>query len=340
MFFSYIVYIPIIFFCSSYVFAQQIRVKEIVNIRGVRSNELVGYGLVVGLSKTGDSAASVTTQKAAAMALTSLGIKTKPEDIQAGNIASVIVTAKLPPFAKVGDKVDVRLSATGDASSLAGGTLLLTPLKSGDDHVYVVSQGAVIVGQASGQGTGVLTVARVPGGGNVEREFTPNIAADGYLQLNLKEPDFSTSSRLSKEINRYFRGYYAESSDAVSVKIKVPATYLDKIVNFVAELENLKIEVDRKAKVVLNERTGTIVLGNKVTIEPITIAHGELSIKISDNQEGDEDVSQESLVTVGGTTVGHMVETLNSLGVKPKDLIGIFQAISAAGALNGELEFL
>jgi len=322
--------------------AEESRIKDLTNIRGVRPNQLIGYGLVVGLSGSGDSRKSLTTNKAVASMLTRLGTRTTPEEAVAGSIASVIVTAELPPFSRNGDRIDVRLSTVGDAKSLAGGTLILTPLRAGDSNVYAAAQGAVVVGQASGTGVQVLTVANVPGGAFVEREFIPDFAVADTFVLSLKVPDFTTNSRVADEINKYFRGFFARSLDLASVEVTIPENYLDRTVEFVSEMEHLKVSVDRKAVVIVNERTGTVVMGHDVVIAPVSIAHGNLAIQVGaskGNSKG-EGQSPKVVVNLGGTTVGKLIETLNALGVRPPDLVGILQAMHAAGAMQAEMKFI
>lgn len=331
-----------IVFCFPVKAHAEAKVKDLVNVKGVRHNSLLGYGLVIGLSKTGDTQASVPTRNAIARAFTNLGIKARPEGVALGNIASVIVTGNLPPFSRIGDKIDIRVSANGDAKSLAGGTLIQTTLRAGNGEVFVVAQGAVVVGQADGSGSQVLTVARVPQGGSVEREFIPNIASDGFLYLSLKKSDFTTNYRIVKAINDRFRSFYAVSLDPSAMRIKVPENFRNNIVKFVSKIEQIKVKTDQKAVVVLNERTGTVVLGNDITINPATIAHGDLSITVktekTDTKEGEE--YKKSMVSINGANVGSLVEALNQLGVKPLDLVGIIQALHKAGAINGDLEFM
>jgi flagellar P-ring protein precursor FlgI len=324
------------------------RLKELATVRGVRPNFLNGLGIVVGLKATGDSKKSLATNKAVANMLTRLGMKTRAEEVAAGNLAAVLVTAELPPFARIGDTVDVKVSAVGDAKSLAGGTLVLTPLRAGDSQVYAVAQGAVAVGQANGNGAAVLTVARVAEGGTIEREFLPQIAANGKLVLALRSPDFTTASRIAEGVNKLLKGFFAEAVDVGSVEVKVPPLYAGRLVDFVAELEAMTVEADTKAVVVLNERTGTVVIGTGVTIAPVAIAHGDLAIKVeapgggaAGGAKGQGKGASKNVVPLGGgATVGDLVDTLNALGVKPADLVGIIQAVHAAGALKAELKFL
>ncbi|MCB9228062.1 MAG: flagellar basal body P-ring protein FlgI [Deltaproteobacteria bacterium] len=315
--------------------AREARLKELVNIRGIRSNQLSGYGIVFGLSKTGDSQASRTTRQAVAQMMNRMGLMVTADQLVTGNFASVIATAELPPFAQGGDRIDIRLSANGDASSLAGGTLLLTPLRGGDGEVYAVAQGPVITSPADGTGPQVLTVARLPGGATVEKEFRPEIAPGHKISLSLKNQDNTTNIHVTEAINKHFRGFYAHSTDPGSIEVKIPPPFHNQIVSFLSELENLKVQVDQRAVVVLNERTGTVVMGHGVRIGAVTISHGNLSLKI--NKPGLRSAEEHHVVPVGGVTVGDLIQSLNALGVRPQDLIGILQAIKAAGALHGEL---
>ena len=315
--------------------AQDARIKDLVHVRGVRSNQLVGFGLVVGLNNSGDSRKSIATNKATATMLSKLGLATRPEDASSGAVAGVIVTADLPVFSRNGDRIDLKLSTIGDAKSLAGGTLLMTPLKAGDGQVWVVASGSVVVGQANGSGPQVLTVATVPGGGVVERDHTPEFAPAGKIILSLRETDFTTNSRMVDAINSYFREFVARSVDPASIEVSIPELWLDRVVEFQAELEGLRVKVDRRAVVVLNERTGTVVMGAEVTISPVAISHGSLSIQVGGAKGADQGV-----VNVAGTTVGKLVESLNSLGVRPADLVGIIQALRASGALQADIKFL
>lgn len=318
------------------------RIKDLTIVRGVRSNFLNGIGLVVGLKATGDSNKSLATNRAVANMLTRMGMQTKANEVAAGNMAAVMVTADLPPFARIGSTIDVKVSAIGDAKSLAGGTLILTPLRAGDAKVYAMAQGAVVVGQAGGNGAQVLTVARVPAGAMVEREFLPQVGIHGVITLALKEPDFTTATRIAERINLELKEFVAVAKDVASVEVMVPMDFQDNVVGFLSEIEALHVDVDVKAVVVVNERTGTIVMGRDVVIQPIAIAHGDLTIKI-DNPKGKQGADKrggQSLVELKGATVGDLLESINALGVKPADLIGILQTIHAAGALQADLRFL
>jgi flagellar P-ring protein precursor FlgI len=322
-------------FLSQATLAQDVRIKDLVHVRGVRTNQLVGFGLVVGLSNSGDSRKSIATNKATATMLSKLGMATRPEDVSSGSVAGVIVTAELPVFSRNGDRIDVKISTIGDAKSLAGGTLLMTPLRAGDGQVWVVASGSVAVGQASGSGPQVLTVAAVPGGGVVERDHAPAFAPSGKIILSLRDPDFTTNSRLVDAVNSHFREFVARSLDPATIEVTVPEIWTDRTVEFQAELEGLRVRVDRRAVVVLNERTGTVVMGADVSISSVAISHGSLSIQVGGKKGADQGV-----VNVSGTTVGKLVETLNNLGVRPADLVGIVQALRASGALQADIKFL
>lgn len=327
-------------FAAELAWGQPARLKDLASVRGVRPNFLNGIGLVVGLKNSGDSKKSLATNRAIATMLTRMGLKTAAEDVVAGNMAAVMITAELPPFARIGETVDVKISAVGDAKSLAGGTLILTPLKAGNSEVFAVAQGAVVVGQASGQGAQVLTVARVPGGATIEREFTPSIGTHGKITLALHEPDFTTASRVADAINEALKGFYAEAKDVGSIDVQIPPVFEDRLVDFIAEIESIPVEADVKAVVVLNERTGTVVMGSQISLSAVAIAHGDLSIRVGDGKKAAKGAAGKNVVSLKGATVGDLVDTLNALGVKPADLIGILQSMHAAGALKAELKFL
>jgi flagellar P-ring protein precursor FlgI len=263
-----------------------------------------------------------------------MGMKTALEEVVSGSTAVVLVTSELPPFSKIGDRIDIKVSVIGDAKSLAGGTLVLTPLKSSDGEMYALAQGPIVVGQASGAGPQVLTVARSPLGAMIEKEFNPIIDNKSRLLFTLNNPDFTTCSRVVQEINKHLNGFYAESIDHSSLMVKIPEFFGDRTVEFMAEIESLKVEADTRATIVLNERTGTVVMGSSVVIAPVAIAHGDLTIRIG-NKPGPK-----SILNIPAATVGDLIETLNSIGVKPPDLIGILQSLHAAGALNAELKFI
>lgn len=340
------------------------RLKDVVDIEGVRNNPLTGFGLVVGLNGTGDSSASFTNQSLTMM-LERMGIST-PKGVKVKNIASVMVTATLPPFARQGGRLDVTLSSLGDAKSLQGGTLILTPLKGADGRIYAVAQGPVSIGGFAVEGAAQSvqknhpTVARISGGAIIEREVGFDLNGEHQLQLALRNPDFTTANRVVKSINNLFGEPLATARDSGTISLTIPATYLGKVVDFVSRMENLQVEPDQVARVVVNERTGTIVMGENVRVSTVALAHGGLSIRVSE----DPQVSQPSPLSPGATvvtpktnvdveekegkvlemeagiTLGELVRGLNSIGVTPRDLISILQAIKAAGALQAELEIL
>ncbi len=312
------------------------RIKDLVNLRGVRSNQLVGFGLVIGLQGTGDSAKSLATNSAINSMLSKLGFKKDGGGYANQNMAAVILTAELPPFARIGDKIDVKVSTVGDAKSLAGGTLIMAPLRAGDSQVYAVGQGSLVTGQANGSGTRVLTVGLVPSGALVEREFTPAFEQERKLSLSLRQQDFTTSARIAEAINEHFRGYFAKASNSGLIEVEVPSLYFSQVVEFIAELEALTVAVDQKAKVVLNERTGTVVMGSDVMVDRVAISHGDLNIKVG----GKDGKGAKSVVGLDGVTIGDLVETMNSMGMKPADLIGVLQALHAAGAIHAELQIM
>jgi flagellar P-ring protein precursor FlgI len=294
------------------------------------------------LQATGDSAASLATNAAVNNMIKNLGIDAGTAIQANGSMAGVVVTAELPPFARSGEKIDLKVSAIGDAKSLAGGTLLLSPLKSGDGQVYAFGQGAVVVGQADGNGAKVLTVAHVPSGGVIEREVTSSFLLENTFKLALKFPDFANATRISEAINTELSGFFAKASDPGSVDVTIPPLYVDKPVEFVARIQALEVEMDSQAIVAIDERTGTIVMGESVTIRPVTISHGNLTVKVEDRKmpATDKMAKTNSLVDLKGSTVGDIVKSLNSLGAKPSDVIGIMKALNASGALHAELKFL
>lgn len=334
-----IVFLPFLLGTATLAEAQEVRIKELVNVRGIRSNQLMGVGLVVGLNKTGDSAASLSTNKATAAMLQRMGLKVTDKEVSGAVGALVMVTAELPVFARNGDRIDVRVSTLGDAKSLAGGILMSSSLKANDGQVYGMAQGPVVVGQASGVGVQVQTVATVPSGLTVEREFAPVIDKDGFITLSLKRADFTTNRRLVEVINKHFRGFYASSKDVHGIDVEIPSIFDGRTVDFIAELESLKVTIDQRAVVMINERTGTIVMGGDVVISPVTIAHGDLSISVGGSGGGGKKKGS-AIVNLGGSTVSKLIEGLNAMGMKPADLIGVMQALQSAGALQGELQFM
>lgn len=319
--------------------AHAARVKDVAQVKGVRENLLIGYGIVVGLKGTGDSAGDVSA-KSMARLFEKMGIQTGGTDFKSKNVAAVIVTSKLPPFARAGTRIDVTVSSIGDASSLEGGTLLVTPLRAGDQNVYAVAQGPISLGQLAGGGTGgggggFGTTARVPNGALIEKEVDGNFTQKKTFVLSINNPDFTTAARLSKLINTELGGKYAVARDAGTIDVIVPFNYEGSGVELIATIENMQLTPDSKARVVLNERTGTVVIGENVRIDNVAIAHGDLAIEVSGPKGPKEKVG-----IINGSTIKDVVKALNTLGVAPKDLTAIFQALRASGALQADLEVL
>lgn len=346
--------------------AYSIRLKDMADIKGVRENQLVGYGLVVGLKGTGDGKKSLFTVQSMVSLLEKMGISIGEKEIAVKNVAAVMITANLPPFAKVGNKIDVLVSSMGDASNLQGGTLLFTPLRASDGNVYVVAQGPVSTGGFSAEGAaGAVTknfptVGRVIGGGSIENELKINFNAKEELSLFLHYPDFTTASRVSEAINSVVREPVAHSADAGTVGVRIPEQYLGKVVDFVTLIESIDVMPDATSKVVVNERTGTVVIGENVRIATVAIAHGSLSIEIKENTDvsqplpfsnGETVKSPDTNISVNeeiaqihvlnqGASLNDVVKALNALGVSPRDLIAIMQALKISGALQAQLEIM
>jgi len=312
------------------VFANQsARIKDLVTVKGVRENPLIGYGLVIGLNGTGDSGGEITNTSLRKMFQT-LGLNPQRE-ITSKNVAAVIVTAKLPAFGRVGQKVDVTVSSIADASSLAGGTLLVTPLKGGDGQVYAIANGALSIGGLE-NGKKMATTARIPDGGSVEKEVELGFNDKRALRLALKNPDFTTAARIERTINQELGGKYATASDATTIDLIAPSNYERKMVELIAIVENFKVIADSAAKIVINERTGTIVAGGDIVLKKSAISHAGISVEV-------KGTSGKALQLVEGTTtINDLVKALNALGTKPEDLISIFQALKKNGSLVAEIE--
>lgn len=312
------------------------RLKDVANIRGVRSNQLVGYGVVVGLAGTGDSKSEFTNKSIGRM-LDRLGMKVSGEDVSSKNVAAVIVTASLPAFARSGNKMDITVSALGDAKSLRGGTLIQSPLRAADQQIYAVAQGPILVGQTGGSGVHE-TVGRIPDGAMIERDLGQDFASRKMFRLTLQNPDFTTAARVVTIINKELSGKYASALDAGTVDVISPPSYEGKGVELLATIERLEINPDQAAKVIVNEKTGTVVIGHEVKVSEVALSHGDLSLKVGD-EESKKD-GERVVLMKESASVGDLVNAMNKLGVSPKDLIAILQSIKAAGALHGELEVL
>ncbi len=313
--------------------ANAARIKDIANVRGVRTNQLVGYGIVVGLKGTGDSKAEFTSKSMGRM-LDRLGSKVSEKDVASKNVAAVIITAELPAFARAGNKIDINVSAIGDSTSLKGGVLIQSPLRAADQQIYAVAQGSAVVGYSS---TGMHeTVARIINGAMIERDMAAEFASRKMFRLTLVNPDFTTAARAAKTINQELAGKFASALDAATVDVIVPNSYEGKGVELLSLIETLNVNPDNTAKVVINERTGTVVIGSGVRISKIAISHGDLTLKVGEATKGGDRV----MGIEDSANVGDIVKALNHMGVTPRDLITILQSIKAAGALQGELEIL
>ncbi len=344
---------------TSIVYAQ--RIKDIAIFSGARDNELIGYGLVAGLKGTGDSDGTYYYQPVANM-LARMGINVNPGDVKGKtkNIAAVIVTAKLPTMLRPGSKIDVEVSSIGDCKSLLGGTLFTTPLKGLDNNVYAVAQGPVSIGgfAAGGLSTAIKNTPNtgtVPNGAIVEREVPVLLNKKNRLEILLNVPDFTTSTRVAGKINERLGGIFAKADGPSAVSLIVPDAFNDKVVELIATVERIDVSVDTLAKVVINERTGTVVIGENVTINPVALAQGALTILIKTDNEASQPPpvapgtagaavtpppgveKRVSLAQIKGASIGELVRALNALGATPKDLVSILQAIKAEGSLNAEL---
>ncbi len=318
--------------------ASAARLKDIASIRGVRENQLIGYGLVVGLKGTGDGKSEFTSKSLARM-LDKLGIKLENADIQSKNVAAVIVTATLPAFAKAGNPLDITVSSIGDASSLQGGTLLQSPLRAANEQVFAVAQGTVVIG---GDGKDMhLTSGRIPNGAMIEKDIQSDFATKKMFRLTLHNPDFTTAARTVLTINKELGGQYASAKDGGTIDVVTPASYENRGVELLATIETIQINPDSRAVVIVNEKTGTVVIGDKVKISKVAVAHGGISVKVGSDSKDKKDMKEEKIAVLDtGVSVGDLVQSLNKLGVSPKDLVTLLQAIKAAGALHGELEIL
>ena len=346
--------------------AQTVRVKDIANIEGVRANQLLGYGIVVGLEGSGDSQQTKFTAQSVATMLSNYGINVPGDKIKIKNAAAVIITATLPPFARPGAVIDVVASSLGDARSLQGGTLLQTPLRAANGEVYAVAQGPISVGgfSAGGGGSSVSknhsTVGRIPGGAIVEKATQTEIAPQDTLNITLNRNDFTTASRVADAINGKLGQTAARATDGNVISVSVPTEYKSDIVSLVTAIESVEVVADTTAKVIVNERTGTVVIGGKARISPVAITHGSLTVEIATDYKvsqpepvtkGTTVVTPSTNVTAteteahlveikGGATIDELVRALNELKVTPRDLIAILQAVQQAGALQASLEII
>jgi flagellar P-ring protein precursor FlgI len=348
-------------------FAAAARIKDIISIEGVRDNQLVGYGLVVGLNGTGDSLnnSPFTKQSLQAM-LERLGVNTRGESMRTANVAAVMVTANLPPFSTQGSRLDVNVAAIGDAKSLQGGTLLVTPLLGADGEAYAIAQGSVTIngfaaeGDAASVVSGVPTTGRISNGALIEREIGFVLGAQRSLRLALKNPDFTTSRRVALAINDFIGVPSATPEDPATIRINLPRNFNGNIVDLITDIEQLVVETDLPAKIVIDENSGIIVMGQDVRVSTVAVAQSNLTVTIAESPT----VVQPNPLSLGQTAVEprteinvdsagsnlamvnesvslqQLVDGLNALGIAPRDLIAILQAIKAAGALQADIEVL
>ncbi|ACT58226.1 flagellar basal body P-ring protein FlgI [Hirschia baltica] len=344
------------------------RLKDIVDIEGVRDNQLIGYGIVVGLNGSGDSLRNspMTRQSLEAM-LERLGVNTREETLNTKNVAAVMVTASLPAFSTAGSRIDITVSAMGDAKSLEGGTLLVTPLMGANGEVYAVGQGSVAVGGfAAGGDSGsalvrnVPTNGRIPNGALVELEVPYALNNQNKLRLSLRNPDFTTATRISSVINSYMGTTVAFAMDPATVALNRPPNFQGGMSMLLAEIERLEVEPDQPARIVINETTGIIVMGENVRVSQVAIAQGNLTISVSEQPAvsqpnafgagetvvvpqtdiaANEDVADLALIG-GSVPLNDLVNGLNALGVSPRDMISILQALKASGALQADIEIM
>ncbi|CAM2008059.1 flagellar basal body P-ring protein FlgI [Acanthopleuribacter pedis] len=348
--------------------AQDVRIKDIANLEGVRDNMLTGYGIVVGLMGTGDKDQTRFTTQTLANALSKSGIKLDPTNIKVANVAMVLVQAELPPFARNGHRIDIQVSSLGDAASLQGGTLLVTELKAVDGKTYALAQGPISVGgfSAGGAGSSVVqnhpTVGTIPNGAIVEREVNFDFLTLDRLHYIFYQEDFTTMDRAVAAVNEMFGSEFARPLNSRTMQILVPPEFRgNNMVALVARIENLTLRPDQAAKIVINERTGTIIIGQKVVIEAVAISHGDITIQVQventavpgggqvnapgtvNQQNTNTEVREEPgrvFVAEQAVTLGQIAETLNALKVSPRDVISILQAMKEAGAIHAELKLI
>jgi flagellar P-ring protein FlgI len=357
-----------LFFVLGSVQAAQVRLKNIATVKGVRENQLIGYGLVVGLTRTGDTQRVLSTLQSVTNMLSQFGISITPNQIRTHNVAAVMVTAQLPALLKSGDKIDVNVSSIGDARSLQGGTLLMTPLQGPDGQVYAVAQGPLAVGGFS-DNTGEFplvvvnhtTSGRVPNGALVEREVPSTFVDNNVVSVLLKKPDFGQASLVTQALNQQFGAQVARAVDGGQIDVALPFNYRDNVVDFIAVLEDTVVMTDAPAnRVVVNERTGTVVLGQDVRIDAVAIAHGNLRLVVKKTTQiahdavfGHDELTHTTTISAEdtgkqgnlvmlpeGATLMDLVVAVNAVGATPRDLISILQAVKEAGALHAELEII
>jgi flagellar P-ring protein precursor FlgI len=350
--------------CASVSVAGPVRIKDLVEFDGVRGNDLVGYGLVVGLNGTGDGLRNAPfTEDIMTNILERLGVNVTGEQFRPKNVAAVFVTASLPPFARAGSQIDVTVSAIGDAKSLLGGTLIMTPMNAADGQIYAVAQGTIIAGGAVAEGDGanvtqgVPTAGVIPSGARVEREIAFDLSSLGELRLALRDADFTTASRIENAINASYGRNVAIMLDAGTVSLNVRATRAKSVAHALGQIENIEVEPERKARVVVDQRSGTIVMGEDVRISRVAVSQGNLTLRVAEeplvvqpnpftdaqavvvprtNAEIEEEPGIGLAEVPEGTSLSSVIAGLNALGVSPRDMIDILKSIKAAGALHAE----
>lgn len=348
--------------------AEAARIKDVAHVQGVRANQLMGYGLVVGLQGTGDMGRAELTVQTVSSMLVRQGIRVDKKMLQQQNVAAVMVTAELPPFAAAGQRIDVTVSSMGNARSLQGGTLLMAPLKGADGQVWAVAQGPLTLGGWAADGSfgnssskNHVNAGRIPEGALVERTMKLKLQGKDHIMLHLHQPDFTTAVKMAEAINTAIgaSGKVAKAQDATSVRVEIPETMREDVASYIAGIEILEVEPDAIARVIINERTGTVVLGGEVKVRPCAVAHGSLKVTVGTTYEAsqpapvlgqgntvvtptekvDAKEGQGSLKAVAkGANIVEVVAALNALGVTPRDLVAILQAMRAAGALDARLE--
>lgn len=367
-----IIYFLLFFACCMVMFfifsardADAARIKELGYINGVRSNQLIGYGLVVGLNGTGDKSNTLFTFQSLANLLDKMGVKVNPTAIKVNNVAAVMITADLPPFAKTGNKIDAVISSMGDAKSIEGGVLLLTQLKGADGEVYGIAQGPIVVGgfMAVGAGASIQknhpTVGRIVNGVSIEKEIPYEHLRTETIVVSLKTPDFTNARRIADRVNEVFAGS-AHAKDGGTINVTIPDALRPNPVKFLAMLEGLEIKPDSLARIVVDEKTGTVVIGENVRISTVAISHGNISVQVKEDQKVSQPLPFSSGTTVvtpdtqmkveeekghfmvmeGGISIRELVNALNAIGVSTRDVITILQTIKAAGALHADLEVI
>ncbi len=344
--------------------AANVRLKELVDVQGARENELFGYGLVVGLAGTGDTEQVLFTSQSISGMLGRLGIRIDPKDVRSRNVAAVMVTARLPAFARPGTRIDISVASLGNARSLAGGVLLITPITGPDGKVYAVGQGPVQVGGfnagfGSSMSKNTPTSGRVPAGATIEKSVAPALGP-GPLVLGLRRPDFTNASRIAAAVDGALGAGSSHAVDSASVEIKIPDAFKADAVGLMAKVEAIEVDADQRARVVVSERTGTVVAGERVRIRPVAVAQGGLQITVNvqpqvsqpaalgqgqttvtqGEQLGTHEEGRGAVALPATTTVAELAKALNLLGATPRDLISILEAMKAAGALDADLEVL